>query len=468
MVQPTAVRATVGVDPLTSRVTVKLSASKPTLRLDTSERQKAHWPKPVQPPPPDQVRTIAGTSTPLLVFVNSRSGANKGQGLLEQFVAEFGEAQVCDLGKVGCGGPNLHDVLTPFVGVSGTRVLVCGGDGTCSWLLTAIARACEGTAAAPETTLPVAVMPLGTGNDLSRALGWGHGFMGKVMRDPAFLQRVGAARRTQLDRWSITLEGWCEGLPRHFRPIDDGNMSVRVTPGAVERAEGGEGRGRHRGVFINYLGLGLEAATLHAFHKAREANPSKFARHRLLNQAKLLYYGVPVSGVCAPCLGPPYPQLAQCVRMHVQAERGGAWDELELPPRLRAIIFLNIKSHAAGRNMWAPVAKGFHAQSACDGVLEVAGLSSATHFGLYLTMGRGVFSACSGRALAQATAVRFTLLEPIAMQSDGEPWLQPAGEVLIEHAGASAILESPKGTERKARREAPVSAQDVVLTTGDR
>lgn len=47
------------------------------------------------------------------------------------------------------------------------RILVAGGDGTIGWMLNEISR--RNIQPIPE----VSILPIGTGNDLSRVLGWG-------------------------------------------------------------------------------------------------------------------------------------------------------------------------------------------------------------------------------------------------------------------------------------------------------
>ncbi|OBS57893.1 hypothetical protein A6R68_10981 [Neotoma lepida] len=101
-------------------------------------------------------------SCPLLIFINSKSGDHQGIIFLRKFKQYLNPSQVFDLSK---GGPEAG--ISMFKNFARFRVLVCGGDGSVSWVLSTI------DAFGLHDRCQLAVIPLGTGNDLSRVLGWG-------------------------------------------------------------------------------------------------------------------------------------------------------------------------------------------------------------------------------------------------------------------------------------------------------
>ena len=203
----------------------------------------------------------------------------------------------------------------------------------------------------------------------------------------------------------------------------------------------------YNGVFNNYMGLGIEAHAIYAFHKAREANPERFSG-RLKNQALMGALGLPTTGLCGCCC--PAPQLKPRLKLSVRraTAQGGAgaahispWEEVELPSHLKAIILVNIPSHSAGAYPWGS-ARSAVPQDYADGIIEVVGTVNALHGLAYLSLNKALHlrrgPGCFKR-LAQAAEVRLELLEPLHVQVDGEPWLQPAGTFAISCKGKSNV-----------------------------
>lgn len=120
------------------------------------------------------------------------------------------------------------------------RVLACGGDGTVGWVLSILDQI--GAYPAPA----VGVLPLGTGNDLARALGWGGGYkdepIGKI------LTSIGDSETTLLDRWQLKVER------NDAKNDDDGGKGKENLP---------------LNVVNNYFSLGVDAHIALEFHEAR-------------------------------------------------------------------------------------------------------------------------------------------------------------------------------------------------------
>ncbi|KAK5904109.1 hypothetical protein CesoFtcFv8_005706 [Champsocephalus esox] len=130
-------------------------------------------------------------TSPLLVFVNSKSGHNQGLKFLRRFKQLLNPAQVFDLMN---GGPHLG--LRLFQKFDTFRILVCGGDGSVGWVLSDI------DALTLHKQCQLGVLPLGTGNDLARVLGWGSACDDDTQL-PQILEKLERASTKMLDRWSI-------------------------------------------------------------------------------------------------------------------------------------------------------------------------------------------------------------------------------------------------------------------------
>lgn len=181
---------------------------------------------------------LPGDSRPLLVFINKKSGAQRGGSLRQRLNILLNPVQVVELSSTQ--GPEAGLFL--FRRVPHFRVLVCGGDGTVGWVLNAIDK--QNFVSPP----PVAILPAGTGNDLARVLSWGAG-LGSVERQGGLsmlLHQIEHAAVTILDRWKVTI------LNQQGKQIQAPKF------------------------MNNYLGVGCDAKVALDIHNLREENPEKF------------------------------------------------------------------------------------------------------------------------------------------------------------------------------------------------
>ncbi|XP_062700197.1 eye-specific diacylglycerol kinase isoform X2 [Aedes albopictus] len=303
--------------------------------------------------------------TPVLVFINPKSGGNQGAKLLQKFQWLLNPRQVFDLTQ---GGPKMG--LEMFRKVPQLRVLACGGDGTVGWVLSVL----DQINFVPPPA--VGVLPLGTGNDLARALGWGGGYtdepIGKI------LANIGNSDTVLLDRWNLKVE------PNT----------------AVTNAEDGKDN-LPLNVVNNYFSLGVDAHIALEFHEAREAHPEKF-NSRLRNK---MFYG---QAGGKDLLKRKWKGLAEFVTLEC--------DGKDLTPKLKehkvhAIVFLNIPSYGGGTHPWNKSGGQFE-PATDDGLIEVVGL---TTYQLPLLQAGG-----HGTCIAQCKSAKIVTSKTIPMQVDGE------------------------------------------------
>lgn len=181
---------------------IQRSSTSSAYYFETASSQDMLQRMSVEVPVPDRNGYIVGDEflpdaqnwKPLLVFVNSRSGPQQGQFLIVQLRGLLNPIQVWDLAN---GGPEeiLESFTTKF---SRLRILVCGGDGTVSWIVSTIDNM------RLQRKPPIAILPLGTGNDLARIHGWGGGYSNEPLT--AILEQVADSYISWLDRWEMSIE----------------------------------------------------------------------------------------------------------------------------------------------------------------------------------------------------------------------------------------------------------------------
>lgn len=233
--------------------------------------------------------------TPLLVFVNTRSGSQQGLMLKEQLRQLLNPIQVWDLAD---GGP--EKVLESFSVLTHLRILVCGGDGTVSWIISALDKM------QIKRWPPIAILPLGTGNDLARIHGWGTGYANESLL--LILNQVQEAYISLLDRWKMAIE------------VKKKKRSVKA--------------------FTNYMSIGMDALSALQLHNLRENSPKLFFS-RTVNKIWYTIYGLDdaIKSSCSDL-----PQQVKIVADGV---------EVPIPDDSQGLIILNIDSYVGGCPLWS-------------------------------------------------------------------------------------------------------------------
>ncbi|GAB2270080.1 Diacylglycerol kinase [Dionaea muscipula] len=349
-----------------------------------------------------EIIDLASDTKPLLVFVNKKSGAQRGDSLRQRLNILLNPAQVFELSSAQ--GPEAG--LYMFRRVPHFKILVCGGDGTVGWVLNAIDK--QNFVSPP----PVAILPAGTGNDLARVLSWGRG-LGIVERQGGLstvLHDIEHAAVTILDRWKVAI------LNRHGKQLQPPKF------------------------MNNYLGVGCDAKVALDIHNLREENPEKFY-NQFMN--KVLYAREGAKSI----MDRTFADFPWQVRVEVD----GA--EIEVPEDAEGVLVANIGSYMGGVDLWHNEDENFDnfdPQSMHDKVLEVVSISGTWHLGkLQVGLSRA-------RRLAQGQTIKIQLFSGLPVQIDGEPWFQQSCTLFISHYGQAFML--------KRAAEEPLGHAAAIIT----
>jgi len=349
---------------------------------------------------------------------------------MAQFRRLLNPIQVWDLGM---GGP--EKVLKSFSVLTRFQILICGGDGTVSWILSVLERM------KLKRWPPIAILPLGTGNDLARVHGWGGGYNNESLL--YILRQISEAYISMLDLWEL-------------------NITDR------------KGKRKAAKSFTNYLGVGVDAQAALQVHMLRETTPKLFFS-RFYNK---VWYAL---------AGGEEAIKASCANLPEQITLVADGVEIPLPPDSQGIIFLNIDSYSGGVPLWSKGQKPLKRKLRChsegdflrgngtkafarvdsiediltlesdssgmslserlakvtacdlpsscqDGLLDVVSIRGTFHLG-QIRVGLS-----NAQLLCQCREAVVSLKKKVAIQIDGEPWRQNPSILRINRKNDRATM----------------------------
>ncbi|GBG30125.1 Diacylglycerol kinase [Hondaea fermentalgiana] len=373
---------------------------------------------------PVAAKALAGQ---VFVMVNGSSGGNAARALLElgQDTLDFEDNQgrPCRAWFFDFKDADSHKRGMERVTAESTarrknlRVVAAGGDGTVKWVLSELIRC-------GLEHLPIGVIPFGTGNDFSRAMGFGASapvpLVGAHMLALKKLMIATLeAQEASLDVWKVRI---AKGPNGKFFEVRNGAITEAYESEDVIEEE-----------MINYFSLGADAQIVFEFEQQRTAS-------QLGN--KLVY----VERGTHQLMKRP-ARLRQMIEK-LESEEG---DSILFRKSDRILAFLNIPSYSAGANVWSPSKRTgrFGPQYVGDGRLEACTIHGTANVAMHI----GTGSKLGIKRTAQLGAYNISFCEnaDVYLQIDGEAvHAQNPATVSIEHGYTVQVLRAAHALARSS------------------
>jgi diacylglycerol kinase (ATP) len=336
------------------------------------------------PPPTIPVGTPPEeTDHPLIFFLNPGSGAGLAAALMAKLEGQQGISFVRLPNEAQTWTTTHADVLNHRY----LRLVACGGDGTNNWVVS-LCNAHFGTGDI-ENRPPIAVIPFGTGNDMSRALGWGRGMT--LFDIDRIFERILAIRNSgnvqSIDVWNVVVNE--EGKP----PVSS--------------------------QMLNYCSLGVDAETALDFEHCRKGKcKCCFCCHCM---AIACYFPVGVGNMCCK------RSLGSYTTVTIDGQR------IQTQSKDKTVIIQAIPSMYAGLNPWQCTAP----TRMDDRKFEVTLQGGAVSLGLFQ------IGCNTGRPKCQGSRAEIRTTEPAYLQVDGEgQFINGAATITIERVGSYPMVFS--------------------------
>ncbi len=303
-------------------------------------------------------------------IVNTRSGGRKGLQFIGRLKGERVEPHQIEIFEVG----SHEDYQRLAQSGHFDRILIAGGDGTISSFLNYFS----------DSTTPICIFPLGTGNDLARQLGLSGDLPEENLAD--LFNFYAGLPNFELDIWRLS---W-----------SNGQQSRK---------------------FINYASFGYDGEVVKFFHLLRETLGG-FSHFLGRIQNRVFYLLAGVRSLCTPCIE---------LRNLNQGE-----SEIVLKGKLRTLFFSNISS-VMGMAYFKP------ASNPTDHVIELRCIRSALS---YLLLPTGTYS--SSGLFSGASHWEFEFSKEVFFQVDGEDYSKFAAKsFVIEYSGSRNFCGRRPGPE---------------------
>jgi diacylglycerol kinase family enzyme len=302
----------------------------------------------------------------VVACVNPRSGGLKGAKVLTVLKEILGPEKCLNVLE----GTEASDWLfCNFGREESLRILICGGDGTLSRVIDGYARVLHSliedqpSATAAEqrriaSSWAFVPIPIGTGNDLARTLGWGSNLVAvSALFFECVVRFVADSRPIPIDVWVVTrrrlAQTWlqkrasgiraclsaerahsgkdAEAVSVSHEPL--GNAETRSSTDSSHLEQNGYAR---RFIMLSYLSLGCDADVELLFNSRRDANPNRY-RSQTLN-----FISHAIFGMERTMLSRARPLAKEHINLFVDGK------PVQIPKGVQSLLIANIPSYGAG------------------------------------------------------------------------------------------------------------------------
>jgi len=385
---------------------------------------------------PVTIQASASRCDPFVfIFVNPSSGGNQGSMFTRLGVDYFhftdrdirSHVYISDIRKAANGSDTgFHQVAkvvkrdSCISELNPARIVVAGGDGTAIWAITE----CKNRDIDLDK-LAFAIVPLGTGNDLSRVLGWGATnprslFNYEMRRFKTLLREWLRADTLEFDLWRVSMRvsestgyiaRWLDGVEVILKDEEEKKVLLRTSK-----------------LMSNYFSLGIESMVGMAFDRNRmKSQIGNKLMYGFLGIMHMLRASEPIQELVNKC------STGKNSRNTLFSADGNS----KLAGNPKSLIFLNINSFAGGCDLWSGASNGgivgigrqvFGPQSVKDGKLEVISYASLMDLGLEQAIRMFPKGMKKGRGMrvgqrAGPFKLDFNPLKQVYTQIDGEFYL---------------------------------------------